>query len=84
MKNIKKMLDSSVRILFVLAVLASTFVFAMFQGGKLSWTIFYVILPFILYSILLFLYPMSEMIVRTGNSNAKCTKWWEVDCFVVD
>ena len=64
MKNIKKKLDSSVRILFVLAVLASTFVFAMFQGGKLSWTIFYVVLPFILYSILLFLYPMSGMIVQ--------------------
>ena len=36
----------------------------MFQGGTVSWAIFYIILPFVIYSILLFLYPMSEMTVE--------------------
>ena len=51
-------------LLFVLFVLVSTFVFAMFQGGIVSWTIFYIILPFIIYSLLLFFYPMSKMTVE--------------------
>ena len=71
MKTVRNMIDSSGRLLFVLFVLVSAFVFAMFQGGKVSWTIFYIILPFIIYTILLFFYPMSEMTVertiRTPN-----------------
>lgn len=48
------------RLLFVLLILIGTFVFAMFQGGLVSWTIFYAVLPFIIYSILLFFYPLSN------------------------
>ena len=72
MIKIRKMLDISGRFLFVLGVLALTFVFAMFQGGKVSWTIFYSLLPFVMYSTLLFFYPLSEITVkrsiRTMNS----------------
>ena len=57
-------MDTSSRLLFVLFVLVATFVFAMFQGGMVSWTIFYIILPFIIYSLLLFFYPMSKMTVE--------------------
>ena len=61
MKTVRKMIDTSSRLLFVLFVLVSAFVFAMFQGGMVSWTIFYIILPFIIYSLSLFFYPMSKM-----------------------
>ncbi|MFS0577127.1 DUF58 domain-containing protein [Sporosarcina sp. 179-K 3D1 HS] len=49
------------RLLFVLFLLAVAFVFAMFQGGMVSWTIFYILLPFVSYSILLFFYPISAI-----------------------
>ena len=43
----------------------------MFQGGKVSWTIFYMLLPFIIYSFALFFYPLSgltaERIIRTPS-----------------
>ncbi|HJF34096.1 MAG TPA: DUF58 domain-containing protein [Sporosarcina psychrophila] len=64
MRTVKKMADMSGRLLFVLFVLISAFVFAMFQGGIVSWTVFYIILPFIIYSLLLFFYPMSELTVK--------------------
>lgn len=64
MKIVRKVLDASSRFLFLLFVLVATFVFAMFQGGMVSWTIFYTILPFVIYSILLFIYPMSELTVE--------------------
>lgn len=48
------------RLLFVVLILVGTFVFAMFQGGLVSWTIFYAVLPFNLYSILLFFYPLTS------------------------
>ena len=64
MTTVRKMIDISSRLLFVLFVLVATFVFAMFQGGMVSWTIFYIILPFIIYSLLLFFYPMSKMTVE--------------------
>ena len=59
MKKMRKVLDVSGRFIFVLGVLALTFIYAMFQGGKVSWTIFYSLLPFVVYSTLLFFYPFS-------------------------
>ena len=59
------------RFAFILLVLVSAFVYAMFQGGKVSWTIFYMIVPFVCYSILLFFYPLSDLMaertIRTPN-----------------
>lgn len=69
MKNVRRLVKSYSRFLFVLLVLLSAFVFAMFQGGYVSWAIFYAILPFVIYSILLFFYPLSlltvERVIRT-------------------
>ncbi|NYF26329.1 DUF58 domain-containing protein [Sporosarcina sp. JAI121] len=64
MKTVRKMVDIFGRFLFLLFILIGTFVFAMFQGGMVSWTIFYIISPFVIYSILLFLYPLSGMTVE--------------------
>lgn len=48
--------------LFIL--LGLVFTYAMFQGGFVSWFLFYSFLPFAVYSILLFFYPMRFQIER--------------------
>ncbi|CAM3257795.1 DUF58 domain-containing protein [Filibacter tadaridae] len=71
MMKVARTFLSSGRIFFVLFIAVSAVVFAMFQGGKVSWTIFYVLFPFICYSILLFFYPLvdikAERTIRTPN-----------------
>lgn len=71
MGRARKLVTSIGRFIFVLLVLLSAIAFVMFQGGSVSWTIFYAILPFALYSIALFLYPLSmltaERIIRTPS-----------------
>jgi len=41
-------------------LLIASFVFAMFQGGFVSWFLFYSFLPFVLYPVLLFFYPLNK------------------------
>ncbi|HEX5564967.1 MAG TPA: DUF58 domain-containing protein [Sporosarcina sp.] len=69
MKKRKDMLSVTGRFVFIVGLFFSVYVFAMFQGGKVSWTIFYMLTPFLLYSIALFAYPMNnikaERIIRT-------------------
>lgn len=45
----------------ILVLLLGTFVYAMFQGGFVSWFLFYLIVPLSLYSLLLFFYPLSKL-----------------------
>lgn len=61
MKKSGKLLSMTSRLIFIVSLFFSSYVFAMFQGGKVSWTIFYILTPFLLYSIALFLYPMNNM-----------------------
>ncbi|MCG7345912.1 DUF58 domain-containing protein [Sporosarcina sp. ACRSL] len=65
----KRLLSMTGRFVFIVGLFFSVYVFAMFQGGKVSWTIFYMLTPFLLYSITLFAYPMNnikaERILRT-------------------
>ncbi|MRX74128.1 DUF58 domain-containing protein [Bacillus lacus] len=44
----------------LLLLMAATFSYAMFQGGFVSWFLFYAFLPFALYSFLLLLYPVGK------------------------
>lgn len=50
--------------MLLLAMLALTFSYAMFQGGFVSWFFFYSFLPFALYSLLIFLYPFKDFQVE--------------------
>jgi uncharacterized protein (DUF58 family) len=71
MKGLRKLMSIWGRLVFVLLILVSAFVYAMFQGGYVSWAIFYAIFPFIIYSLSLFLYPLrtitAERIIRTPS-----------------
>ncbi|MFX3672827.1 MAG: DUF58 domain-containing protein [Paenisporosarcina sp.] len=49
------------RLIFVLFILLFAFTFAMFQGGFVSWFIFYMLVPFALYSISFFFSPISKI-----------------------
>ncbi|ANU24032.1 DUF58 domain-containing protein [Planococcus donghaensis] len=62
------------RILIVLFLLFLTFSFAMFQGGFVSWFIFYMSLPFIGYSVLLALYPLQKIKVSREIHTAQVRK----------
>ncbi|MDG5473902.1 DUF58 domain-containing protein [Jeotgalibacillus sp. ET6] len=60
MKKLWNSLQEISKVLLLLLLLAGTFSYAMFQGGFVSWFLFYSFLPFSLYSILIMLYPLSD------------------------
>ena len=45
-------------------LLIATFAFAMFQGGFVSWFLFYTFFPFAIYSLVLFFYPLTSFQVE--------------------
>lgn len=48
----------------LLLLLIMTFTYAMFQGGFVSWFLFYSFLPFALYALMIFVYPLSDFTVE--------------------
>lgn len=52
------------RTLFVIVIFVILFAYAMFQGGKVSWTVFYILAPFLLYAIAFACYPMSDLRIQ--------------------
>lgn len=54
-------LKSFGRFVGVIAIGATAYAFAKFQGGFVSWFIFYMLIPFVTYSILLYLYPLRDV-----------------------
>lgn len=74
MKRLKKNTALWGRLAFVLFLLFLTFSFAMFQGGFVSWFIFYMSLPFILYSVLLAFYPLRKIEVSREIHTAQVRK----------
>jgi uncharacterized protein (DUF58 family) len=61
MKNkLRYLLKARKYLLFIMLILI-TFSYAMFQGGFVSWFLFYSFLPFALYCVALFFYPMKVL-----------------------
>ncbi|WP_110926608.1 DUF58 domain-containing protein [Bacillus massiliglaciei] len=54
------------RLAGLLVLLAAAFSFAMFQGGFVSWFLFYTFLPFACYAILVFFYPIKQFEAERG------------------
>lgn len=48
----------------IFILLVASFVYAMFQGGFVSWFLFYLVIPLSIYSLLLFIYPISKIKVE--------------------
>lgn len=58
MKKIKYFFAHGGRLVTVLVLLVITYCYAMFQGGFVSWFVFFTILPFSIYSLLLAIVPI--------------------------
>lgn len=58
MNRLKRLGKNGSRLLTVVLLIALTFGFAMFQGGFVSWFIFFTVIPFFLYSLALGLVPL--------------------------
>lgn len=67
MKQLKHILKLIVLIIF----LAGTFSYAMFQGGFVSWFLFYSFLPFALFALALAFYPLRGFKVERSFSKTK-------------
>lgn len=66
-----KILKSMFSTLILLVLLGLAFAYAMFQGGFVSWFLFYSFLPFAIYAILLLAYPLQEFKVTRVISPQK-------------
>lgn len=64
MKRLKRFLNGGGRFIIILLLAVASFSYAMFQGGFVSWFVFYSITPFIFYSILLTFIPIRIEEVR--------------------
>ncbi len=58
---------------FILFLLVITFVYAMFQGGFVSWFLFYSFLPLGLYSLFLSIYPIGSFEVERETNQSEYT-----------
>lgn len=73
MKQLLKRTGLAGRLAGVVCIGVAAYVFAKFQGGFVSWFIFYMITPFVLYSLLLFLYPLRDFKVERKITDRKLT-----------
>ncbi|MFF2460089.1 DUF58 domain-containing protein [Peribacillus simplex] len=53
-------------------LLTVSFCYAMFQGGFVSWFIFYSFLPFSVYALILLFYPLHDLIVERKINKREC------------
>lgn len=75
-------LQSFGRFAGVMAIGIAAYVFAKFQGGFVSWFIFYTLIPFVAYSILLYFYPLNDITVSRHIERRHVTRNGQVDVVV--
>ncbi|MDP4553559.1 DUF58 domain-containing protein [Alkalihalobacillus macyae] len=66
------------KFLFLALIFLATFSYAMFQGGFVSWFLFYSFLPFALYSLLLLFYPLNDVRLTRTISHSELTDGQEL------
>lgn len=64
MKKVKPVFTKVGSLILIVLLMVITFSYAMFQGGFVSWFLFYSLIPFLLYSFLLSLVPINIHSVR--------------------
>lgn len=72
MQNMRNLLQKNRKISGIIILMFLSFCFAMFQGGFISWFIFYSFLPFALYSMILLFYPLQSLSVERKVSKLEC------------
>lgn len=71
MKKIKGILGDGGRFAVIILLIIITFSYAMFQGGFVSWFIFYSIAPFLIYSLLLTFAPIQVVEFKRETEPSK-------------
>ncbi|GEK33545.1 DUF58 domain-containing protein [Kurthia sibirica] len=61
--KLQRVTSSFVRLLLVVLLLAVALLFAIIQGGFVLWFVFFMLAPFVLYSVFLFLTPINDMTI---------------------
>ena len=64
MKKFRTLLKDSGRVLSIVALIVLTFCYAMFQGGFVSWFVFFTVIPFLIYSVLLYIIPLKFSLIE--------------------
>ncbi|MEK4230884.1 DUF58 domain-containing protein [Solibacillus sp. FSL H8-0538] len=82
MKAFVNFLQTSRRLVTVVALLVVTFCFAMFQGGFVSWFVFFTVTPFLLYSLLLAFVPLRISEIRRDIAPSKVERGDKVEITV--
>ncbi|PLS14640.1 DUF58 domain-containing protein [Bacillus sp. M6-12] len=82
MKKIFNYAKSYAKLLSLIVLFLAVFTYAMFQGGFVSWFLFYSFLPFVLYPILLFFYPVKNFKVEREFSKSECKSGESVEVTV--
>jgi uncharacterized protein (DUF58 family) len=67
----------------IIILLLITFSFAMFQGGFVSWFLFYSVLPIVLYSVAMAFYPIHRLKVERYISKSKLMAGEEVGVTII-
>jgi len=73
MKKLKNRISNLWKMVFLLFLAFLTFSYAMFQGGFVSWFLFYSFLPFGLYSLIITVYPLKNIRVERILSHHELT-----------
>ncbi|MEH7381942.1 DUF58 domain-containing protein [Bacillus sp. JJ1533] len=63
MRRLFRKLKETGKLVNIFLLIVATFVYAMFQGGFVSWFLFYSFIPFGLYSFALSIYPLKDFIL---------------------
>ena len=69
----KKFLKYTWKLLLLFIFAAAAFSYAMFQGGFVSWFLFYTFLPFALYALFIVFYPLTSFSAERSFSSAVLT-----------
>ncbi|TLS35315.1 DUF58 domain-containing protein [Pseudalkalibacillus caeni] len=67
------------KFIFLLILVLSTFAYAMFQGGFVSWFLFYSFIPLVVYTFFLLFYPMSNLEVEREVKVGELTEGQELE-----
>ena len=83
MRSLLTLLKKNRSVSGIILLMLLSFSFAMFQGGFISWFIFYTFLPFAAYSMVLMFYPLQAFDVERRISKRECQAGESVEMTLV-
>ncbi|GAB6259380.1 DUF58 domain-containing protein [Peribacillus sp. N1] len=72
MRKFINILRGNMSVIGLVLLMSVSFCYAMFQGGFVSWFIFYSFLPFSVYALILLFYPLHDLTVERKVNKREC------------